>query len=95
LLGARGAASRTFVASQQGTASVTLQAAPVPLGIGIGVPGSSEAVCRPSSSITASAGESPQLTAAVDAGSYCVLAFDVGGITDQNQISFTMQLVHP
>lgn len=93
LLGARGAASRSFVASQYGTASVTLQAAAVPLGIGIGVPASSQSVCRPSSSVTASPGDSPQLTAAVQPGNYCVLVFDVGGISDQ--IWFTIQLVYP
>jgi hypothetical protein len=92
-LGARGAGSRSFVASQHGTVSITLQAAPVPLGIGIGVPGASDSVCRPSSSVTASAGDSPQLTAAVQPDSYCVLVFDVGGISDQ--ISFTIQLVYP
>lgn len=95
LISARGAASRSFVASQQGTASVTLQSAPVALGIGIGVPGSSANVCRPSSSVTASPGNSPQLTAAIQPGSYCVMVFDVGGISDQNQISFTIQLVFP
>ena len=95
LVGPRGAASRSFVASQHGTASVTLQAAPVPIGIGIGVPASSESVCRPSSSVTASAGDSPQLTAAIQPGNYCVLVFDVGNITDQNQIPFTLQLVFP
>ena len=93
LLGARGAASRSFVASQYGTVSVTLQAAAVPLGIGIGVPASSQSVCRPSSSVTASPGDSPQLTAAVQPGNYCVLVFDVGGISDQ--IWFTIQLVYP
>jgi hypothetical protein len=93
LLGARGAVSRSFVASQYGTVSVTLQAAAVPLGIGIGVPASSQSVCRPSSSVTASPGDSPQLTAAVQPGNYCVLVFDVGGISDQ--ISFTIQLVYP
>ena len=95
LLGAQGAASRSFVASQSGIASVTLQAAPVPLGIGIGVPASSESVCRPSSTVTASPGDSPQLSAAVEPGSYCVLVFDVGDIVGQNQIPFTIELVHP
>lgn len=92
-VGARGAVSRSFVASQHGTVSITLQAAPVPLGIGIGVPASSQSVCRPSSSVTASPGDSPQLTAAVQPGTYCVLVFDVGGISDQ--ISFAIQLVYP
>ena len=94
LLGARGAASRSFVASQQGTVSVTLQSAPLPLGIGIGIPGSTANVCRASTTVTASAGDAP-LTAPIQTGNYCVLVFDVGGISDQTQISFTLQLVYP
>jgi hypothetical protein len=34
-----------------------------------------------------------QLTIGVEEGTYCVLAFDVGGVVDP--IAFTVTLVHP
>jgi hypothetical protein len=96
LLSARGSASRSFVASQFGTVSITLQASPVPIGIGIGVLAQSESGCRPSSTLTASPGDGPQLTAAVQPGNYCVLVFDVGGIgIPGDQMPFTIQIVYP
>ena len=92
LLSHNAAASRTFTASQAGTVSVTLQSANVPLGIGVGV-SSGNAGCRTSTSVTASAGVSPPLTAPVEAGDYCVIVFDLGQIGEP--IPFTVQIVYP
>jgi hypothetical protein len=88
-----GSASRTFVTAQAGTITVALQSAAVPLGIGVGVPGASGGGCRAAVSVTAAPNAAPQLTAAVEEGTYCVLVFDVGGIVDE--IPFTLQLVYP
>ena len=94
LLYARGAASRSFVASQAGIVTVTLQSAAVPIGIAVGVPAAaSGSSCRAATSVTATASDAPQLTIGVEEGTYCVLVFDVGGIVDP--IAFTVNLVHP
>ena len=92
-LGTTGSASRSFVTSQAGTVTVTLQSAAVPLGVGVGVPAASGSGCRPAVSVTAAPNDAPQLTTAVEEGTYCVLVFDVGGIVDP--IPFTLQLVYP
>lgn len=94
LLYANGAASRSFVASQAGSVTVTLQSAAVPIGIAVGVPAvASGSGCRAAASVTAASSDAPLLTIGVEAGTYCVLAFDVGGIVDP--IAFTVNLVHP
>jgi hypothetical protein len=94
LLYPRGAASRSFVASQAGSVTVTLQSAAVPIGIAVGVPAvASGSSCRAATSVTAASSDVPQLTIGVEQGTYCVLAFDVGGIVDP--IAFTVTLVHP
>ena len=94
LLYANGAASRSFVASQAGIVTVTLQGAAVPIGMAVGVPAvASGSSCRAATSVTAASSDAPQLTIGVEGGTYCVLAFDVGGIVDS--IAFTVTLVHP
>ena len=93
LLGSRGAASRTFTASQSGSVSITLDTSPVPLGLGIGVPASSTSGCRPSSTMVAVAGAAAALTTRVEQGSYCVMVFDSGSIPDQ--IAFAVTFVYP
>jgi hypothetical protein len=94
LLYAKSAASRSFVASQAGSVTITLQSAAVPIGLAVGVPAvASGGGCRASTSVTAVSSEVPQLTIGVDAGTYCVLVFDVGGIVDS--IGFSVTLVHP
>jgi hypothetical protein len=82
LLAPGGSASRSLAVTQSGTVSVTLQSAPVPLGLGIGVPQANGSGCRTTLSTTASPGPSPQLTTAVEVGTYCVVVFDVVGITE-------------
>ena len=89
-----GSASRSFNAAKAGTATVTLGSlgSATKLGFGIGVPdvfGSSCLFTR--SSDTAVAGTSYSLP--VDAGTYCVRVFDVGGMT--SAITFSVTIVRP
>lgn len=92
-ISAKGAASRSFVTSQAGSVTVTLQSAPVALEIGVGVPAATGTGCRPAVSVMTEPSQAPQLTTQVEAGTYCVLAFDVDGLADP--IPFTVQLVYP
>jgi hypothetical protein len=93
LVGPGGTASRSFTATQAGVVTLTLTNAAFPLEIGIGVPRSSGSGCLLSASVTATQGSSPQLTASVEQGNYCVKVYDAGVITDP--IPFTMQIVYP
>ncbi len=89
----RGSASRSLTVAQSGTVSVTLQSAPVVVGLGIGVPQASGGGCRTTFSTTAAPGPSPQLTAPVEQGTYCVMVFDVVGI--ETPIDFVVEVVQP
>jgi hypothetical protein len=88
-----GSSSRSLDASQSGTVSLTLQSAPVPVGLGIGVPQANGSGCRTTLSTTATPASSPQLTTSVEEGTYCVIVFDVVGIT--NPFTFTVEVMHP
>lgn len=92
-LGPRGSASRSLQVDQAGTVSVTLQSAPFPVGLGIGVPQANGSGCRTTVSTTATPANSPQITTSVEVGRYCVLVFDVVGLTDP--ITFTVEVVQP
>lgn len=76
----RGSASRTLTVTQSGTVAVTLQSSPVDVGLGVGVPHASGSGCLTTFSTTTAPGPSPQLTASVEPGTYCVMVFDVVGI---------------
>jgi hypothetical protein len=93
LLAPGGSASRSLAVTQSGTVSVTLQSAPVPLGLGIGVPQANGSGCRTTLSTTASPGPSPQLTIAVEAGTYCVVVFDVVGLADP--VTVALEVLQP
>jgi hypothetical protein len=84
-----GTASRTFTASSAGTVTVTLAATTVPLGFGVGVPGTSG--CRLSASRVDVAGAT--LSVSVDQGDYCVQVYDMGNLAAQS--SFTLLVTHP
>ena len=91
-----GAVARLFTATKAGSISATVTAAGPPgtrVGLGIGVPATGVARCSLSTSLTVVAGPSPQLVANVDGGSYCVVIFDVGTLTDE--IAFDLTLVYP
>jgi hypothetical protein len=78
---------------QAGAVVVTLQSASVPVGLGIGVPQANGSGCRTTLSTTAIAASSPPLTTSVEEGSYCVIVFDVVGLT--NPITVTVEVVQP
>lgn len=89
-----GTASRTFNAAKAGIATVTLGSfgSATKLGFGIGVPDSIGSGCLfTRSSDIAVAGTS--FTLAVDAGTYCVRVYDVGGMT--SPITFSVTIIRP
>jgi hypothetical protein len=91
-----GAVSRQFGASTAGTITAMLTNAAGPntvVGLGIGVPTTGLAKCALSTTIQTNAGSTPQLSATVDAGDYCVVVYDLGTLT--NPIDFSVTLVYP
>lgn len=89
-----GSAARSFNAAKAGTATVTLTnlGSATKLGFGIGVLDSLGSGCLfTRSSDTAVAGTSFALP--VDAGTYCVRVFDVGGMT--STVTFSVTIVRP
>jgi hypothetical protein len=91
-----GAVSRLFTATQSGTVSVMLTNAGGPftrVGLGLGVPTTGLARCSLSTAMTTTPGSTPQITATVDPGDYCVTIYDPGTLTDTIDFSFT--LVYP
>jgi hypothetical protein len=88
-----GFASREFTIAAAGTVQVTLTSVTpaVVLGLGIGIPRPDNRGCYLSASVDTAAGSSPQLTAAADAGSYCVKVFDIGTITETATFSVTIK----
>jgi hypothetical protein len=90
-----GSASRTFTASQAGTVTVTLTGlgSAQPVGLGLGVPSGGVAHCSLGTSVLTIAGASPQITAPVDAGTYCAAVFDPGDLADT--VGFQMSIVSP
>jgi hypothetical protein len=88
--------SRSFIALQSGTVSVTLTNAAgtaTVVGLGLGIPSGGVATCTLSTAIKTTAGPTPQISAAVDPGPYCVVVYDVGTLPDP--IDFSITLVYP
>jgi hypothetical protein len=80
-----GAAFYSFNIDANGTVNVTLNSvsgtgvpATVQLGIGIGTPAGVD--CTVTSTVTAAAGTSPQLTGTFGPGLFCVRIYDVGNL---------------
>jgi hypothetical protein len=91
-----GAVSRSFGATATGTVTVMLTNAAGPstvVGLGIGVPTTGIAKCALSTAINTASGSTPQISAAVDAGQYCVTVYDLGTLT--STIDFSVTLVYP
>jgi len=92
-----GSASRSFVAASAGTVSLTLSQLGPPAGLvvgfGIGIPQSNGSGCYLTQSVNTGAASSPQITAQVDAGSYCVRLYDLGTMTSAT--GFTVTIVRP
>lgn len=91
-----GRATRSVEASRAGTVSLTLTGlAPSTgdVGLAFGLPATDGSGCQFARIITTRPGATPQLTADVDAGFYCMGIFDVGNFaTVQN---FSLTIVNP
>src|SRR6266581_3680434 len=91
-----GAVSRSFIATQAGTVIVMLTNAGGPftlVGLGLGVPTSGIARCALNTAISTTPGSTPQISAAVDSGQYCVTIYDLGNLTET--IDFSLTVVFP
>jgi hypothetical protein len=92
-----GTAIHQFNASATGTVSVTLTTTnpgSTLLGLGIGIPGGNIGGCDLTKTVQALPGSAAQLTASVEAGTYCAGAFDVGGV-GRNGVLVTLSVAHP
>ena len=87
-----GFASRSFTLASAGTIQATLTdvTPPVPVGLGVGIPQSDGGGCNVTQSVETTAGTSPQIVIAADAGTYCVKVFDVGFIAEAASFSVTI-----
>ena len=92
----QGSAVRTFTASAAGTVTVTLNStAPATLvGLGIGIPGTSTGGCDMTATVNTSGGSAPQISASVDAGTFCAGAFDRGTV-GSGGVLVSITIVHP
>jgi hypothetical protein len=92
-----GTAMHTFTASATGTATVTLTTtdpAATLLGLGVGIPGTNVGGCDLMKTVQTVPGSTAQLSAGVEAGSYCAGAFDVGAV-GRNGVLVTVSVAHP
>ena len=86
-----------FSVGQYGTVNVTLTAVSgfddptVSIGLGLGVP--SGFGCTASTTATASAGSTPQITNVYEAGVYCLRVYDVGNLN--GPLTFDVTIDHP
>lgn len=88
-----GSDSKTFTVAVTGVVSITLTAAPVPMGLAMGLPGGSGCVPLAGGTTTATAGTTAQVTAEVTPATFCVLVYDVGNQTAP--VSYTVTVAHP
>jgi len=63
------------------------------VGLGLGVPTTGIAKCALSIALSTAASSTPQISAPVDAGQYCVTVYDLGTLT--TTIDFSVTLVYP
>lgn len=91
-----GRATRSVEASTAGriTLALTGLSTPnTPVGLALGIPATDNSSCALARVVTTLPGASPQLTADVDPGFYCMAVFDVGNFrTTQN---FSVTITHP
>ena len=92
-----GGASRAFSVAESGAVSVTLTDVGPPsgvvVGLGIGIPRSDSVGCNLSQAVLTAGSSDAQLTATVEAGSYCARIYDVGNLT--GEVSFSITIMHP
>jgi hypothetical protein len=95
--GIGGGAARAFVAAAAGDVTLTLTEAGPPAGVGlglaIGIPRANDSGCNLTQTVRAVAATAPQLTAPVQAGTYCVRLYDIGELT--SQVAFSVTILHP
>jgi hypothetical protein len=92
-----GSAFRIFTASATGTVNITLTTTDPPstlVGLGIGIPGTNTGRCDLLKTVQTRSGATAQVTATVEAGSYCAGTFDVGAVGSQG-VLVTMTVAHP
>lgn len=92
----QGSAIRMITAIQSGTFTATLTSAAQPgvqVGLAIGLRNGNASQCLATREVMAAAGSSPQLSAQVDAGDYCVRIFDIGQL--QSPMNFSVTLSYP
>jgi hypothetical protein len=96
-MGVGGSSFFSFSVAQYGTVNVTLTAVSgfddpsVAIGLGVGVPSGFD--CAPTSTATASAGSTPQLTNVYEIGVYCLRVYDVGNLN--GPLTFDVTIAHP
>lgn len=92
-----GSVARSFSSASSGTASLTLtQVGPpadVTVGFGIGIPQADGSGCHLTQSLVTGAAAAPQITVAVEAGTYCLRLFDTGALA--SQVAFSVTIVRP
>lgn len=91
-----GMSTRTFEASHAGDVNITLTNLSPAVGtaaLGIGLLATDGSGCKATRIVRTAPGASPQITARVDAGDYCVLVFDDGAFVDGQ--SFSVKIDHP
>jgi hypothetical protein len=84
---------KSFTVTVTGVISVTLTAAPVSMGLAVGIPGASGCVPLAGASTTATAGSAIQLAGEVTPGLFCVQVYDVGNQTAA--VTYSVTVVHP
>jgi len=89
-----GSAARNFP-SRSGTITVRLRdtLARTPLGLGLGLPYGGVSNCTLNTTVEATPSTEPQISATVDAGSYCVVVYDLGTLTATTD--FDVLIVYP
>ena len=96
-IGVGGSTFYSFSVAQYGTVNVTLTAVSgfddptVAIGLGLGVPAAFG--CTPSTTATASAGATPQITNVYEIGVYCLRVYDVGNLN--GPLTFDVTIAHP
>jgi hypothetical protein len=96
VLTAKGAAFRTFTVSQAGTVSITLVSdgpPTIPFGLGLGIRIGATG-CNLAAAVNTMPGDTAQITAPVDPGSYCAGIYDIGNI-GSGEVNFSVRIVHP
>lgn len=94
----QGSVWRFITAGQSGTLTATLTSTDQPgttVGFAIGLRNGTSTGCFVTRDVVVAAGTQPQLSASVDAGSYCVRVFDPAPGQLQRPLNFTVTIVYP